>query len=180
MKKILLYVLFTALLLSLPQTALAAQWAPKANEYWIQVNKQQLRLSLYKGKEVQKSWYVSIGKGKGTEKTSRLDLITPTGTYTIYRVVEDASKLVFDPKWFNEEGEPQAGVYGTKLISFYNKWQIAVHGTNAPWSVGRRATHGCIRMRNKEIEDLTTYVKPKMKIEIVENNASLPFYKETL
>ena len=180
MRKILSSVLFAALLLSLPGTALAAKWVPKADEYWIQVNKEQLRLSLYKGREVQKSWYVSIGKGKGTEKTSRMDLITPAGTYTIYRVVEDASKLVFDPKWFAEEGEPQEGVYGTKLISFYNKWQIAVHGTNAPWSVGRRATHGCIRMRNKEIEDLTTYVKPKMKIEIVEKNQSLPFYKDTL
>ena len=180
MRKILSYVLFAALLLSLPGTALAAKWVPKADEYWIQVNKEQLRLSLYKGREVQKSWYVSIGKGKGTEKTSRMDLITPAVTYTIYRVVEDASKLVFDPKWFAEEGEPQEGVYGTKLISFYNKWQIAVHGTNAPWSVGRRATHGCIRMRNKEIEDLTTYVKPKMKIEIVEKNQSLPFYKDTL
>ena len=180
MRKILSYVLFAALLLSLPGTALAAKWVPKADEYWIQVNKEQLRLSLYKGREVQKSWYVSIGKDKGTEKTSRMDLITPAGTYTIYRVVEDASKLVFDPKWFAEEGEPQEGVYGTKLISFYNKWQIAVHGTNAPWSVGRRATHGCIRMRNKEIEDLTTYVKPKMKIEIVEKNQSLPFYKDTL
>lgn len=180
MRKILSYVLFAALLLSLPGTALAAKWVPKADEYWIQVNKEQLRLSLYKGREVQKSWYVSIGKGKGTEKTSRMDSITPAGTYTIYRVVEDASKLVFDPKWFAEEGEPQEGVYGTKLISFYNKWQIAVHGTNAPWSVGRRATHGCIRMRNKEIEDLTTYVKPKMKIEIVEKNQSLPFYKDTL
>ena len=180
MRKILSYVLFAALLLSLPGTALAAKWVPKADEYWIQVNKEQLRLSLYKGREVQKSWYVSIGKGKCTEKTSRMDLITPAGTYTIYRVVEDASKLVFDPKWFAEEGEPQEGVYGTKLISFYNKWQIAVHGTNAPWSVGRRATHGCIRMRNKEIEDLTTYVKPKMKIEIVEKNQSLPFYKDTL
>ena len=180
MRKILSYVLFAALLLSLPGTALAAKWVPKADEYWIQVNKEQLRLSLYKGREVQKSWYVSIGKGKGTEKTSRMDLITPAGTSTLYRVVEDASKLVFDPKWFAEEGEPQEGVYGTKLISFYNKWQIAVHGTNAPWSVGRRATHGCIRMRNKEIEDLTTYVKPKMKIEIVEKNQSLPFYKDTL
>ena len=180
MRKILSYVLFAALLLSLPGTALAAKWVPKADEYWIQVNKEQLRLSLYKGREVQKSWYVSIGKGKGTEKTSRMDLITPAGTYTIYRVVEDASKLVFDPKWFAEEGEPQEGVYGTKMISFYNKWHIAVHGTNAPWSVGRRATHGCIRMRNKEIEDLTTYVKPKMKIEIVEKNQSLPFYKDTL
>ncbi len=164
----------------LPNTAYAAKWSPKANEYWVLVNKQQLRLSLIKGTEVQKSWYVSIGKGKGTEKTSRMDLITPAGTYTIYRVVEDASKLVFDPKWFEEDGEPQEGVYGSKLISFHNKWQIAVHGTNAPWSIGRRATHGCVRMRNPDIEDLVTYIKPKMKIQIVDKNPEMPFYKDTI
>ena len=180
MRKILSYVLFAALLLSLPGTALAAKWVPKADEYWIQVNKEQLRLSLYKGREVQKSWYVSIGKGKGTEKTSRMDLITPAGTYTIYRVVEDASKLVFDPKWFAEEGEPQEGVYGTKLISFYNKWQIAIHGTNNPSSIGKWATHGCIRLRNRDIEELVKNVNPKMKLVIVERDPKNKFFKETI
>ena len=179
MKKILITAVLI-ILASLGAVSAEAAWSPKKNEYWIQVNKEQLRLTLYKGNEVQRSWYVSIGKGKGTEKKSRLDFITPAGTYTIYRVIEDASKLVFDPKWFDEEGEPQEGVYGSKLISFYNKWQIAIHGTNAPWSIGRRATHGCIRMRNSDIEELAEYVKPQMKVRIVEKNESRAFYKDTI
>ena len=161
-------------------SAFAAEWSPNQDEFWIKVNKQQLRLSLLKGERLVKSWPVSVGRGRGAVKTSRMDLITPTGTFTIYRVVPDAEKLIFDPKWFDEEGEAKAGVYGTKLISFYNKWQIAIHGTNAPWSIGRRSTHGCIRLRNHDIEELVKYVKPRMKVVIVDKNEKVPFSKETI
>ena len=29
-----------------------------------------------------------------------------------------------------------------------------IHGTNNPASIGRNASHGCIRMRNRDIEEL--------------------------
>lgn len=180
MKKYLL-LLFIALTAAVSASAAnAAQWAPKENELWIGVNKEQLRLTLYGGYEPVKTFQVSIGRGRGTVKKSREDLITPSGTFTIYRVIEDATKLVYDPAWFNEEGEPQEGVYGAKLISFYNKWQIAIHGTNNPGSVGKRATHGCIRLRNPDIINLAQHVKKGMKLVIVEKNEDMPFYKETI
>lgn len=162
-------------------TACAAQskWSPKAGEYWIKINKEQLRLTLYQGGDVVKTWPVSVGKGRGKVKKSRMDFITPVGTYTIYRVVEDAQKLIFDPAWFNEPGEASDKVYGTKLISFYNKWQIAIHGTNNPSSVGKWATHGCVRLKNADINELVKYVKPKMKVVIVDDNG-IPFSKETI
>lgn len=178
MKKIFIIALFLLFACAAAASA-ASPWSPKAGEYWIKVNKQQLRLTLFKGGEVVKSWPVSIGKGRGKVKSSRLDLITPTGTFTIYRVIPDATKLVFDPAWFDEPGKAAPGAYGSKLISFYNKWEIAIHGTNNPGSVGRWATHGYIRLKNPDIEDLVNYVKPKMKIVIVENN-DIPFLKETI
>ena len=178
MKKIFIIALFLLFACAAAASA-ASPWSPKAGEYWIKVNKQQLRLTLFKGGEVVKSWPVSIGKGRGKVKSSRLDLITPRGTFTIYRVIPDATKLVFDPAWFDEPGKAAPGAYGSKLISFYNKWEIAIHGTNNPGSVGRWATHGCIRLKNPDIEDLVNYVKPKMKIVIVENN-DIPFLKETI
>ena len=178
MKKIFIIALFLLFACAAAASA-ASPWSPKAGEYWIKVNKQQLRLTLFKGGEVVKSWPVSIGKGRGKVKSSRLDLITQTGTFTIYRVIPDATKLVFDPAWFDEPGKAAPGAYGSKLISFYNKWEIAIHGTNNPGSVGRWATHGCIRLKNPDIEDLVNYVKPKMKIVIVENN-DIPFLKETI
>ena len=169
---------FMSLLIS--TGAFAAGNASASNApYWIKINKEKLRLYLYQGDNPVKSWPVSIGKGKGTEKTSRFDLITPHGTFKIWRVIQDASKLVYDPAWFNEPGEPSAGVYGSKLISFYNNYEIAIHGTNNPASVGRRATHGCIRLRNRDIDELATYIHPPMKLVIVENDG-IPFSRETI
>jgi hypothetical protein len=56
----------------------------------------------------------------------------------VRRVLQDASQLVYDPAWFDEPGEPQKGVYGSKLISFYNPGRFAIHGTNSPgpWDAG--------------------------------------------
>ena len=176
MKKILLFSLLALLLYAAPSSA---AWSPKTDEYWLRINKEKVRLTLFRGSDAVKSWPVSVGRGRGKVKTSRMDLITPTGTYTIYRVLQDASKLVYDPAWFNEPGEPSEGVYGSKLISFYNKWQIAIHGTNNPASVGRWATHGCIRLKNKDINELVTYVKPNMKLVIVDSDG-VPFSQETI
>ncbi len=155
-------------------------WQPQKGERWIGINKEQLRLTLYSGSDPVKTWQIAIGKGRGKVKKSRFDLITPTGVFTIYRVVQDATKLVYDPAWFNEPGEPEAGVYGAKLISFHNSWQIAIHGTNNPSSIGKWTTHGCVRLRNSDIEELAKDVAPKMKLVIMDKNNDKKFYRETI
>ena len=163
------------LFLLLAPAALAAPFAPAPEEYWIKIDKTRLRLYLIKGEDtLVKSYPVAIGRGKGSVKKDRLDLITPEGVFKVRRILQDASQLVYDPAWFNEPGEPQKGVYGSKLISFYNPWQIAIHGTNSPRSVGRRATHGCIRLKNRDINTLVTYVKPGMRIWIVGEDKTAP------
>ena len=181
MKKFLALIMIILIFMVYADKSDASQtWQPKMGENWIGINKEQLRLTLYNGQSPVKTWQISIGKGKGPEKKSRFDFITPSGTFTIYRVVEDAAKLVYDPAWFNEPGEPEAGVYGSKMISFYNKWQIAIHGTNNPSSIGKWATHGCIRLRNRDIEELVKDVSPKMKLVIVEKDLKKKFYRETI
>jgi lipoprotein-anchoring transpeptidase ErfK/SrfK len=150
---------------AIPQT-----YSPEKGETWIKIDKNKLQLSLRRGEnEILKSFPVAIGRGKGVKKT-RTDLITPAGVFKIWRVIQDATQLVYDPKWFGEPGEPQKGAYGSKLISFYNPWEIALHGTNSPNSIGRRVTHGCIRMRNKDIVELSKSVKPGMRLWIVEKD----------
>ena len=154
------------------QEAMAAEpsFTPKEDELWIKIDKNRLRLYLYKGdKTILKTYRVAIGRKNGPKK-SRTDLITPSGLFRIRRIIQDATQLVYDPKWFGEPGKPQKGAYGAKLISFYNPWQIAIHGTNSPSSIGKRVTHGCVRLRNKDIIELVTYVKPEMKLLIVEKS----------
>jgi lipoprotein-anchoring transpeptidase ErfK/SrfK len=150
--------------------AIAQTYSPGKNEMWIKIDKNKLKLTLRRGEaEVLKSYPVAIGRGVGVKKT-RTDLITPAGVFKIWRVIQDATHLVYDPKWFGEPGEPQKGAYGAKLISFYNPWEIALHGTNSPNSIGKRVTHGCVRMRNKDIVELSKSVKPGMRLWIVERD----------
>lgn len=150
-------------------------WQPKASEYWIRVNKARMMLTLYKGKEIVVSYPIACGKGKGFKKTSRFDFITPTGTYKIWRVIQDASKIEYDPAWFNEEGDPYPA-YGVKIISFYNNWQVAIHGTWSPRSIGKMVTHGCVRLRNSDITELSKYIKPPMHLEIIDGVDNVQAY----
>jgi hypothetical protein len=49
--------------------------------------------------------------------------------------------------------------FGTRWIGINVPWGIyGIHGTNKPWSIGQFASHGCIRMRNKDVEELFEWV----------------------
>ena len=45
---------------------------------------------------------------------------------------------------------------------------IGIHGTNRPWTVGRYATHGCIRMRADDIEWLYYNLPTGTSVDIVD------------
>lgn len=48
------------------------------------------------------------------------------------------------------------------------KWQgITIHGTNAPWSIGAKVTHGCIRLYSQDIEKLFYLAKAGTSVTIV-------------
>jgi hypothetical protein len=56
-----------------------------------------------------------------------------------------------------------SGGFGTRWIGINVPWgKYGIHGTNKPCSIGCEASHGCIRMRNKDIEELYEYVKRGM------------------
>jgi L,D-transpeptidase ErfK/SrfK len=42
-----------------------------------------------------------------------------------------------------------------------------IHGTNNPWSIGREATHGCIRLYNDEMRRLFAHVKEGTPIQLI-------------
>lgn len=49
--------------------------------------------------------------------------------------------------------------FGTRWIGLNVPWGIyGIHGTNKPWSIGTFASHGCIRMRNRDVEELFEWV----------------------
>lgn len=48
---------------------------------------------------------------------------------------------------FEKDKHNPLGVAAIRL----NKWNIVLHGTNSPGSIGKEASHGCIRHRNDDI-----------------------------
>lgn len=42
-----------------------------------------------------------------------------------------------------------------------------IHGTNAPWTIGTRASSGCIRMRNEDVVDLYERVKVGTRVVVM-------------
>lgn len=44
---------------------------------------------------------------------------------------------------------------------------FGIHGTNRPGSIGKNASHGCIRLRNRDIEDLFARVKVGDRVSLI-------------
>ena len=54
---------------------------------------------------------------------------------------------------------------GTRWVGLSQKG-YGIHGTNAPRSIGRAASHGCIRLRNRDMERLFTLLRVGDVVEI--------------
>jgi lipoprotein-anchoring transpeptidase ErfK/SrfK len=79
---------------------------------------------------------------------------SPTGSFTIIR-------RVVDPVWTSHGKTALPGKnnpVGTRWIGLSVKG-YGIHGTNVPSSIGKNASHGCIRMRNHDVEELYTMVE---------------------
>ena len=55
-----------------------------------------------------------------------------------------------------------------------------IHGTNKPWGVGMRVTHGCVRLLPEHIEELFGRVDVGTRVHIVNQPVKLGWYGETL
>jgi hypothetical protein len=50
--------------------------------------------------------------------------------------------------------------FGTRFMALNVPWgKYGIHGTNKPNSIGWASSHGCIRMNNKDVEELYKFVK---------------------
>lgn len=50
-------------------------------------------------------------------------------------------------------------IFGTRFLGLDVPWGgYGIHGTNRPWSIGHFISQGCIRLRNKDIEELYEWV----------------------
>jgi hypothetical protein len=110
------------------------------------------QLALIEDGQVKEIYPVAVGKQS-----------TPSPTGSFHIVVR-----VVDPTYYHE-GKVIAPGPGNPLG---DRWMgldrkgYGIHGTNAPQSIGKSASHGCIRMAKRDLEELFSLVKVGDKVEI--------------
>jgi len=86
---------------------------------------------------------------------------SPTGTFTIVNRIPN-------PTYYKPGrviGPGDANPLGTRWIGLSQKG-YGIHGTDAPGSIGRATSHGCIRLRNRDVESLFELVRPGDVVEL--------------
>jgi lipoprotein-anchoring transpeptidase ErfK/SrfK len=86
---------------------------------------------------------------------------SPTGTFTIVNRV--ANPTYYHPGKVIAPG-PQNPI-GTRWIGL-NQKGYGIHGTDEPSSIGYAKSHGCIRLRNADVERLFERVRPGDVVEL--------------
>ncbi|MDR3564981.1 MAG: L,D-transpeptidase family protein [Negativicutes bacterium] len=98
-------------------------------------------LELYDAGSLHKKYRIAVGKS---------DTPTPIGEWNV---------VWKDYNWGDG--------FGTRWMGLNVPWGIyGVHGTNDPWSIGRFTSHGCVRMRNRDVEELFEWVPIGTEVKI--------------
>ncbi len=98
---------------------------------------------------LQESMGMACSKNFGT-KHERRDNRTPEGFFSIAGKYDSTDWLYTDDDGNTSEVKGQFGPRFLRL-KVPNTSQIGIHGTCAPWSIGGRRSHGCIRVLNENI-----------------------------
>lgn len=110
------------------------------------------KLAVIDGDEVIATFSVAVGAAESPSPTGEFQIVSRVSNPTYYhpgKVIPTGKDNPLGTRWL---GLSQKG-YG-------------IHGTNAPRSVGHAASHGCIRLRNRDIERLFTLLRVGDKVVI--------------
>lgn len=119
----------------------------------IVVSLEDRKLALVEDGQVRKVYKVAVGKASTP---------SPTGTFTIER-------RVANPIYQHDGKTIQPGPgnpVGTRWMGL-NIRGYGIHGTNAPKSIGKAASHGCIRMAKADLEELYELVAVGDTVELL-------------
>ena len=106
------------------------------------IDVRKLRLTLYRHGKVLRTYPVAIGEPETP---------TPVGEWKIIH-----------------KGGNWGDGFGVRWMGLNVPWGIyGIHGTNKPWTIGSRASHGCIRMFNRNVLELYDLVKPGTSVHII-------------
>src|SRR5215469_9244280 len=110
------------------------------------------KLAVMEGETAMATFSVAVGTARTPSPTGAFVIVSRVANPTYYRrglVIPTGQDNPVGTRWL-----------GLSLKGY------GIHGTNAPWSVGRAASHGCIRLRNREMERLFTLLQIGDRVEI--------------
>ncbi len=110
------------------------------------------KLAVIENDEVIRVFAVSVGAQVSPSPVGQFEIVSRLANPTYYHpgiVIAPGSGNPIGPRWI---GLNQKG-YG-------------IHGTNQPNSIGRAASHGCIRLRNRDVKRLYEMVRVGDTVEI--------------
>lgn len=106
---------------------------------WVDLDGKQL--TVYDGKAVNRTYPIASGAS---------DTPSPIGVFRV------SSRFI-----------PEMSGFGTRFLGLNVPWgSYGIHGTNKPESIGRSASHGCIRMRVGDMEALYPLISGGTKVVI--------------
>jgi lipoprotein-anchoring transpeptidase ErfK/SrfK len=140
-----------------PRVTLAA--VRRANATILTVDRDHFMLRLFVHLRHSKTYGIAVGMA---------GLDTPAGTYTI-------SNKVVNPAWHVPNSAWAGSLAGSVIPGgapdnpLKARWLgirdgVGIHGTSEEWSIGSRASHGCIRMRVADVEELYPRVPVGTKV----------------
>ena len=142
-----LYAAATVLMLAVAEAHAQDQTAKKPEpKREVIVSLPDRKLALVEDGEVTKVYPVAVGKPSTP---------SPEGEFTVVN-------RVVDPTYYHKGQVIPAGKdnpVGTRWIGLSEKG-YGIHGTNAPKSVGKAASHGCIRMAKTDLEEIFEILRP--------------------
>jgi lipoprotein-anchoring transpeptidase ErfK/SrfK len=115
----------------------------------ITIDKAHFKLRLFKGLKFRKSYGVAVGQPAYP---------TPSGRFAIQSKQVNPVWSVPNSPWAGElQGTTVQG--GSAANPLKARWMgiangVGIHGTGEDWSIGTRASHGCIRMHVPDVIDL--------------------------
>lgn len=104
------------------------------------------KLALLEDGEVVKIYRVAVGAPVSPSPTGEFKIVNRVTSPTYYHKGQVIPTGTSNP-------------VGTRWIGLSQKG-YGIHGTNAPRSIGKAASHGCIRMAKVDLEELFEIVRP--------------------
>jgi lipoprotein-anchoring transpeptidase ErfK/SrfK len=112
------------------------------------------KLALLEAGHVVKTYSIAVGAEVSPSPTGEFKIVSKVSDPTYYR-----PGMIITPGPANPLGSRWLGL---------DREHFGIHGTNEPASIGQAASHGCIRMANRDVEELFALAQAGDSVEISE------------